>query len=102
MDIANRESKILNNIINIIVKYLNPNKIILFGSRVKENHGKNADFDLAIDQKKADIRLERKIREDIEKSAGLHKVDIVFLNSVDEVFKKIILQTGRVIYARGS
>lgn len=102
MNVAERESEILNSIINIIVRYLNPNKIILFGSRVKENHSKNADFDVAIDQKKVDIRLERKIKEDIEKSAGLYKVDIVFLNSVDEVFKKLILQTGKVIYARSS
>lgn len=102
MEVINRETTILNNIISIIIKYLNPNKIILFGSRAKETHGKNADFDVAIDQKRVDIRLERKIREDIEKVAGLYKIDIVFLNSVDEVFKKIILQTGKVIYASGS
>jgi len=45
-----------------------------------------------------DIRKHRKIMEDIEKAAGLFKIDIVYLKNVDEEFKKIILNTGKIIY----
>lgn len=40
-------------------------------------------------------------REDeIENAAGLHGVDVVYLQEVDNDFKNIILKTGRVIYER--
>jgi len=97
-----RETEILNNIKNILNKYLEPNIIILFGSRAGQEYSGNADFDLALDREKVDIRLQRKIREDIEEVSGLYKVDIVYLNSTDKVFKDIILKTGRTIYERST
>ncbi|MFQ6083607.1 MAG: nucleotidyltransferase domain-containing protein [Candidatus Aminicenantia bacterium] len=97
-----REDEVLKRTIEVLKRYLDPDRIILFGSRAKQNFSKNSDFDLAVDKKRVDIRLERKIREDIEKVSGLYGVDIIFLNSVDQIFKKMVLKTGKVIYERDS
>ncbi len=97
-----RETEILNKIKNILNKYLKPNILILFGSRARQEYSGNADFDIALDSQKVDIRLQRKIMEDIEEVAGLYKVDIVYLNSTDKVFRDIILKTGRIIYERST
>ncbi len=97
-----RETEILNNIIKVLKKYINPERIILFGSRAKPDFSRNSDFDLAVDKKRVDIRMERKIKEDIEKISGLYKIDIIFLKSVEQGFKNIVLKTGRTIYERSS
>ena len=99
--IESREKEILNGIVEILKKYLDPERIILFGSRTKENFYKNADFDIAVDNKKVDIRKTRKIMEAIEEVAGLYSCDLVFLGSVEKDFRNIILNTGKVIYERG-
>ncbi|MFH1562684.1 MAG: nucleotidyltransferase domain-containing protein [Nitrospirota bacterium] len=98
--ITQRENEILNKTIDILKKYLEPHLVILFGSRAKQKYPAHSDFDMAIDREKVDIRLERRIREEIEEVSGLYKVDIVFLNAVDKSFKDIILKTGRVVYGR--
>ena len=99
---THREADVLRGIIDVLKRYLDPERIILFGSRTKQSYSRNSDFDLAVDKKRVDIRLERKIKEDIDKVSGLYKVDIVFLNSVDQTFKKMILKTGKVVYERNS
>lgn len=99
-DTRHRQEEILNQIIKILQKYLNPDKILLFGSRLNQGFDNHSDFDLAVDKEKADIRLQRRIREEIDESVGLYSVDIVYLNSVDESFRNIIWKTGRVVYER--
>jgi len=100
--ISQREREILETIVEILKKYLNPGRIILFGSRGKGRFYKNSDFDLAVDKEKPDIRIERMILEAIDKVAGLYEADIVYLGSVDKAFKDIILESGKVIYERGN
>ena len=95
-----KEQGILNNLVKIIRKDLNPVKIILFGSRAKGNFHKNADFDLAVDKEMVNIRRHRKMMEKVNVVAGLYKVDIIYLNSIDKAFKNIILKTGKIIYER--
>ena len=90
----------MRKIIDILKKELDPDRIILFGSRAKERFHKNSDFDIAIDKEEVDIRKRREITEEIEKALGLYKFDLVFLRSVDNSFKNIILKTGRIIYER--
>ncbi|UCB57672.1 MAG: nucleotidyltransferase domain-containing protein [Candidatus Omnitrophota bacterium] len=96
----NREKEILNKVVAILKKELNPAKIILFGSRAKGINDNAADFDLAVDCKRPDVSQERRINEEIEKISGLYKVDIAYLKSVDAEFKKNVLKTGKVVYER--
>lgn len=96
-----RESEIFKGIIKIIKRYLDPEKILLFGSRAKKDYKGNADFDIAIKEKeKVNTDIQRKIKEEIEKISGLYKVDIIFLNEVEKEFKEIVLKNGRVVYER--
>ncbi len=44
------------------------------------------------------IVMQKDINDEIEKVSGLYKVDIVFFNQIDDLFKDIILKTGRTIY----
>ncbi|MCD6311455.1 MAG: nucleotidyltransferase domain-containing protein [Elusimicrobia bacterium] len=96
------EHQVLNKAIDVLVGELNPKKILLFGSRAKETNSKNADFDLALDMKRPDITKEREVEEKIDEIAGLYSVDVVYLGSVEDDFRKIIMKTGKVIYERGN
>lgn len=95
-----RHKEIIAGVTSILKKILSPSKILLFGSRVKENNCKHADFDFAVNSARPSVSLQRSINEEIETIAGLYKVDIVYLKSVDKEFKNIILKTGRVVYER--
>ena len=97
---SQREKEILEKTIEILKKYLAPDKIILFGSRGKKKSQKGSDFDFAVDHHKPDIRTERKISEEIEEVVGLYGVDIVYLKSIDNAFRSLIFKTGKVIYER--
>jgi predicted nucleotidyltransferase len=94
------KNKEMKKIIALIIKELNPKKIILFGSRAKDNYAESADYDLAVDSKKISFRDKRKLLEKIEDVIGLHSVDLIYLKEVDSRFKKIILDTGKIIYER--
>ncbi|MCD6422835.1 MAG: nucleotidyltransferase domain-containing protein [Elusimicrobia bacterium] len=97
-----REKEILNGVIQILKEEINPDKILLFGSRAKGTGLKNTDFDIAVDTEKPDIDKRREIEEKINEIAGLYKVDVVYLGSVDEDFRRIVLKTGRIIYERNN
>jgi len=95
-----RENEVLQKAIDILKENLNPGKIILFGSRAKGKPKKNADFDLAVDTIKPEIRTRRIISEKIDNKTGLYSFDIVYLNSVDKNFKDLVLKTGKIVYER--
>lgn len=100
--VNNREEEVLRNVIEVVKKRLNPCRIILFGSRAKPDTVGNSDFDLAVDAEKGSIQEEREVKEEVDKVSGLYKIDIVYLHSVEESFRTIILKTGKVAYERSS
>ena len=95
-----REKEIVTKSIEIIKEYLNPPKILLFGSRAKGVNEKYADFDFAVEAQEPDINIQRRIKEGIESISGLYKFDIIYILSCDNKFKNIVLKTGEVIYER--
>ena len=94
------KDKKLNNIVDILVDGLQPKKIILFGSRGKGKAFFNSDYDIAIDSVEVSLRQKRMLKEKIDEIIGLHKIDLVFLKEVDMEFKKIIQNSGKIIYER--
>lgn len=102
LNLTPRETDVLTGAIQILIKHLRPVRVILFGSRAKGTSRKGSDFDLAVELALPDITIERRISDEIEGIAGLYKVDVAYLNAVDEEFKNIVLKTGRVIYERGT
>ncbi len=97
-----REQVIINEVVKILVKYISPDVIYLFGSRAKRETIGNPDFDFAVDAKRPEVRTERLILDEIEDIAGLYSVDVVYLQSVDKKFREIVYETGKVVYDRRS
>lgn len=97
-----RENEILKTAVRILEEYLNPQKIIFFGSRAKGRHTVSSDFDFAVEGARKDTASRSKCREEIEESSGLYHIDVIFLEDVEEDFKKIIFNSGKVIYERGA
>lgn len=88
-------------LIDYLVKEISPQKIILFGSRAKKINKPYSDIDLAIEGgKKLSFREIRKLKEEIDKIAGIYSVDLVFLEDCEENFKNLIYSTGKIIYEK--
>jgi predicted nucleotidyltransferase len=92
------EKEIISEIVETVVSYLHPARIILFGSRAIGRASRYSDFDIAVENVELDIRKERRLRETLEDRLGIYMVDVIDLARVDLDFKKLILETGRVIY----
>ncbi len=93
---------VYEKIISILRLRLTPEKIILIGSRAKKRARPGSDIDIAIVQgEKLSHREERKLKEEIDRVAGLYSVDLVFVERVNDEFKRIIEQTGVVLYEKG-
>jgi uncharacterized protein len=95
-----RENEILEKTVAILCESLSPRRIFLFGSRTKKQYPSSADFDIAVDHPRPPFRQVRKILDSLNACAGLHKIDLVYLSDVDEDFRTMILETGRVIYEK--
>jgi predicted nucleotidyltransferase len=90
----------LNRIIEILINEVHPKKLILFGSRGKGIESYNSDYDIAIDSGKISRSDKRKLKEKLDEIIGLHKIDLVYINEVDQDFTNIIQETGKVIYEK--
>ena len=96
----NRHNEIEYGVCEVLKRYLSPRRIIIFGSRAKGEALSHSDFDFAVDCARPSIDVERRLKHKIEKLSGLYRVDIIYLASVEEKFKEIVLKTGKVIYER--
>jgi predicted nucleotidyltransferase len=91
----------LERIVKIIIRTVNPDRIILFGSRAKGDHRKGSDIDIAVDGgRDLTHRERRKLKEELDKVAGIYTLDLIFLNEVQEEFKKLIEKTGVILWKK--
>jgi predicted nucleotidyltransferase len=91
----------INKIIHIIVEKTDPARIILFGSRAKRTAHYGSDIDIALEGvHELSVRDYRLLKEEIDKVSGLYSVDIVFIDKVDNSFKRIIQDTGVILYEK--
>ena len=97
---SEREKEVLQTAVGILVRELQPARILLFGSRAEGRNSPASDFDLAVDAVKPAPDRAYSIRESINDSVGLYTVDIVYLPNVEPDFRNLILNTGRVVYER--
>lgn len=96
----------INNVVDIIVKNVNPEKIILFGSYAYGEPHKDSDLDMLIIKDTDDVRNKR-VRE-IRKYLRGAKIPIdivVYTNAEVEEWKDTqsafitqVMQKGRVLY----
>ena len=82
----------IQKIVNELKKYTN--EIYLFGSRARGDNLKNSDIDIAINVNLS-FREKRKLKEKIDKLAGIYSVDLVFLDEINNDLKSKILKEGK-------
>ena len=82
----------IQKIVEILKEY-NPKAVYLFGSRARGDNLETSDIDIAVDIDLS-FRGKRKLKEKIDKAAGLYSVDVVFFDEMSEEFKKKVLNEG--------
>ncbi len=95
-----REQEILNHTIAILKEHIDPQTVYLFGSRSKDTHRTGSDFDIAVTGTKPHFDIQKNLEDDLENVIGLYQMDIIYLDDVEEDFRKLVLSQGKVIYEK--
>ncbi len=94
-------SKKIDKIKKLIVKKTEPERVILFGSLAKKTPTIGFDIDIFVHKGKIlSHREERKLKEEVDKLAGIYSVDVIFSDRVEEDFQDMINDTGIVLYEK--
>lgn len=101
MDVEAEEEKRIAVIVQSILRFVQPEKIILFGSRARGRHHQYSDYDIALVGTSFDHRTERLLREYLDEQLGIFMVDLVNLSQTDDQFQRAVSRQGRVIYESG-
>ena len=87
----------IKNLIQLTITSISPDQLILFGSRARDTHRKNSDFDIAV---KGTIDPKEwaclKTRLDDE-AISLHLVDLVLFESLGDDYKNNVATEGKLI-----
>ncbi len=94
------EKKVVDEIIDVVKDHLQPDRIILFGSRAKGKKKEYSDFDIAVEGVEMDIRKERLLKDALDEKLGIFSVDIIDLDHAESDFRELVLQTGKVLYEK--
>lgn len=89
---------VLMKIQEIAAKY-EIEKVILFGSRAREDNSETSDYDIAIFSKNLSLIDKTLLWTDIEEIHTLKKIDVVFVDkNLNDRFMENIKKEGVVIY----
>ncbi|MBF0344435.1 MAG: nucleotidyltransferase domain-containing protein [Nitrospirae bacterium] len=89
---------ILEAVVDTILSYVHPVRIILFGSRVSGGGHEYSDYDIAIEGVRLDIATSRLLKEAIDAKVGIYSVDLVELDRLDDGFRELVRNDGVVLY----
>jgi len=100
--------KTVDEICTRLVKTLDPESVILFGSRARGTDSDLGDIDLLIVQETSERPIDRRITAEKALSDRAVPLDIFvytpwemrFLHSIGSPFIEEVLETGRVLYMR--
>lgn len=94
----------IKELIILIVKEIDPDEIILFGSRARGDNRDNSDFDIAVRTSSvSEISKTQwaKIRLALEEDPiTLYPVDLLDVNHLEDDYKKRICMEGKPLYVR--
>ncbi|MFK5971539.1 MAG: HI0074 family nucleotidyltransferase substrate-binding subunit [Candidatus Marithrix sp.] len=88
---------IIKEVIKIILKYANPERIYLYGSMVNGEADPTSDIDIAYDDK--DFKDNYLIKEQADDLKTLLKIDIKNIAFTEDRFKNRVKSTGKVLYS---
>lgn len=102
MDEFGLEKNVIEGIVNILKKYPEVEKAVVFGSRARGNYRKGSDIDIALFGDKITSSINTKIFYDIEDLYLIYKIDLINFNTLLEEKKlaENILNEGVEIYAK--
>jgi predicted nucleotidyltransferase len=90
----------IKKIVTLIINSVDPQRVILFGSRAKGKAHKGSDIDIALEGCSVTTREFRKLKEIVDEASGLYSVDIIVLEKTDEAFQNIVKETGVILYEK--
>ncbi len=90
--------KNITEIVQTITKFVQPERVILFGSRAHGTAHRYSDYDIALSGVTIDHRMERRLKEALDDRLGIFTVDLILLGRVDSEFREIVTQNGVIIY----
>lgn len=92
---------IIDEIVNVISKYEEIDKAVVFGSRARGDYKKTSDIDLAIFSSNISSTKLNLVRDNIDTLDIIYKVDVVHFESLNkEGIIKNIKSEGVIIYSR--
>ncbi len=89
-------------IVDAIVRHIKPKRIILFGSRARDDSQARSDYDIAIDDDELTLAKLAQIRADMEIVPTLLAIDVVWMNRAAETLRRRILNEGKTLYEQQS
>lgn len=89
--------ELLGQIVDAIVRHVNPTKIIIYGSRARGDYTVTSDIDIAVERDNGKEFFRCVIDEEVR---TLLRLDIVDLNEVNEKVRDEIVQEGLLIYEK--
>ena len=93
----------IKNLIDRIVIQLDPDEIVLFGSRARGDHRLTSDFDIAVKATPLRMPAWTRLQGDLQdEPITLYQVDLVDYNELSDEYKKRISREGKLLYARQS
>lgn len=94
--------KIIKDIIEILKKYDEVEKAVIFGSRARGDYKKASDIDMALYGDNLTNSINTKIFYEIDDLYLPYKLDLINFNSlgIDEEIKKSIIKEGVEFYAK--
>jgi len=94
------ERDYLDQIKNIVVETLHPERVWLFGSRAEGKDRIQSDYDIAFEGSSSSFREIRKAKEKISDTIGIYSCDLVDLDKMDKSFRNLVLEKGKIIHER--
>lgn len=91
------KQNLIKEIVRIILKYANPERIYLFGSQANGESEKTSDIDIAYD----DINFKEHylIEDEVKKMDTLLKIDIKNISKTNVNFQNRVKSTGKVLFS---
>ena len=90
---------IIRKIKGIILGHCDPERIWIYGSRIRDDWHTGSDLDIGYTYKNISSATESKIKNDVSEIETLIKIDIKNIAKSDERFANRIISTGKVIYS---
>lgn len=89
-------------IVDTIIRHVRPRRIILFGSRARDDAQQWSDYDVAIDCDQLHPAILAQIRADMEMIRTLRRIDVVWMHHITSRLRERILKEGRILYEQQS